>query len=341
MNRKKISLTDIAAFLGGISGLAAKAPEILEEKGGAPHNDSSNPTPVEKWSLDYKLKTTNYLEDPTVIFKFGGSLWRQENWQPILVDRIRQLLELQKKYCIVLTTGGGRAQELSKEMYEALGLSGLSEETYRQSAGSALATQAKTLADLLGNKGIYVEPDALHYISRGMLRDRIPVVSMIGKDYIDFVEIAENGGAKRTVNSIPEDQSDAHTVVIAHYLGQKGAIFGKVTDGVWVVDPNVTPADGEIYNTLQAELKRLNYDGNAQLPQIKATDILEGKISRKGKDRRDQHLAETLGLRLYLNPASTDQWLQVMDITNPEHVQKAFEGYAKGKHNVGSYILKG
>jgi hypothetical protein len=68
---------------------------------------------------------------------------------------------------------------------------------------------------------------------------------------------------------------------------------------------------------------------------------LEGRISRRGKDRRDQHLAETLGLRLYLNPASTVQWLQVIDITDPEHVQKAFEGYARGKHNVGSYILKG
>ena len=293
---------------------------------------------VDKWKLDYKLSSTNYLEDPTVIYKFGGSAWRQENWQANIIDRIRQLKELHPRYNMILTTGGGKVQELSKDMYDALGIS---EETYRESAGRALATQAQTIADLLGDKGLYVEPDSLHYISGGMLKDKIPVVSMVGKDYIDFVEIQDNGGSKRYVNSIPEDQSDAHTMVFAHYVGQRGGVFGKVTDGVWVVDPNVHPEHGDVYNTLQAKLMRLGYQQNVKIPQLKATDILEGKIARLGKDNREQHLAESLGLRLYLNPESTVQWLQVVDINNPVDVRKAFEGYAKGKHYVGSVITKG
>ena len=333
---KKINWNEIGWGLLGLA-LSDKAAVVGENPLSDKNENQPNPSSSEKWSLDYRLKSTNYLEEPTIIFKFGGSAWRQEHWQPFVIDRIKQLKELHKRYPIILTTGGGKVQELSKDMYDALGIT---EETYRQSAGRALATQAQTLADLLGNKGIYVEPDGLHYITNGMLRDKIPVVSMIGREYIDFVEIDKNG-TKRVVNSIPEDQSDAHTVVIGHYFGQPGAIWGKVTDGIWVVDPNVTSEHGEIYHGLQAELKRLGYDRNVKLPQIKATDILEGKISRMGGDRRSQHLAEDLGLRLYLNPASPVQFLQVININDPHHVQKAFEGYDKGKHYVGSVVTKG
>lgn len=336
---KKINWGNIGLGLLGMLASDSRTPENVTERKIESPNDRPKqpPTPVDKWRLEYRLKSTNYLEEPVIIFKFGGSAWRQENWQPIIVDRIQQLKELHRRYPVVLTTGGGKVQELSKEMYEALGIS---EETYRESAGRALATQAQTLADLLGDKGIYVEPDALHYITMGMLREKIPVVSLVGKDYIDFVEIQENG-KKRHVNSIPEDQSDAHTVVFGHYLGQRGAVFAKVTDGVWVVDPNVKPEDGKIYGKLQAELKRLGYERNVMVPSLKATDVLEGRIVRMGKDMRSQHLAETLGLRLYLNPESTVQRLQVIDINNPEHVRKAFEGYSRGKYNIGSVITKG
>ena len=333
---KKIDWGKVGLALGGLLLSTNQGTnEIPKERTMAQNQDDYL---VGKWRLNYGLSSTNYLEEPTVIFKFGGSAWRQENWQSNIIDRIRQLNELHPRYKMILTTGGGRVQELSKDMYDALGIS---DETYRESAGRALATQAQTLADLLGNKGMYVEPDALHYITSGMLRDKIPVVSMVGKDFIDFVEIQENGGAKRVVNSIPEDQSDAHTIVFAHYVGQKGAIFAKVTDGVWIVDPNVRPEHGEVYNTLQARLRRLGYEQNVKLPQLKATDVLEGKIARLGRDRREQHLAESLGLRLYLNAESTAQWLQVVDINNLADVRKAFEGYAKGKHHVGSVITKG
>ena len=336
---KKINWGNVVLGLGGLvlsDGKTAEgAPRTSRQNAMTQHQDTNL---VEKWKLDYRLSSTNYLEAPTVIFKFGGSAWRQENWQSTIVDRVRQLKLLHPKYNIILTTGGGRVQELSKDVYDALGLS---DETYRESSGRALATQAQTLADLLGDKGLYVEPDSLHYISAGMLKDKIPVVSMVGKDYIDFVEVQDNGGAKRVVSSIPEDQSDAHTMVFAHYVGQQGAVFAKVTDGVWVVDPNVHPEHGDVYNTLQARLRRLGYEQNIKLPQLKATDVLEGKIARLGKDNREQHLAESLGLRLYLNPESTSQWLQVVDINNPADVRKAFEGYAKGRHNVGSVITKG
>lgn len=320
--------------LGLVAAIAAN--RRLEHDGNGMEQPPSS-TLVDKWRLRYKLKSTNYLEDPTVIFKFGGSAWRQENWQPAIIDRIRQLKELHPKYNIILTTGGGRVQEVSKDMYDALGIS---DETYRESAGRALATQAQTLADLLGDRGVYFEPDALRYITAGMLKEKIPVVSLVGKDYIDFVEVQDNG-ARRIVNSIPEDQSDAHTLVFAHYVGQRGVVFAKVTDGVWVVDPNVGPEHGEVYNTLQARLVRQGYPENVRIPQLKATDVLEGKIARIGRDNRDQHLAETLGLRLYLNPESTVQWLNVVNINNPADVRKAIEGYAKGKHYVGSVITKG
>lgn len=328
-----LGLLSILASHGEEGDVKDKKPKIPNDTVKEPYD----PAPVEKWRLEYRLKNTNYLEEPIVIFKFGGSAWRKEDWEPLIFDRIKQLKELHSRYPVILTTGGGKVQEVSKDIYDKLGIS---EETYRESAGRALATQAQTLADLLGDKGIYVEPDDLHYINKGMLREKIPVVSMLGRDYIDFVEIEESG-KRRHVNSIPEDQSDAHTMVIAHYLGQKGVIFAKVTDGVWVIDPNVRPEDGEIYNLLQAELRKLGYERNIRLPSLKATDILEEKIVRMGKDRRDQHLAETLGLRLYLNPESTVQWLQVIDINNPDHVRKSFEGYAKGKHYVGSVVTKG
>jgi len=329
--------------LGWLGNYLFSDPEtsLLKEEGSNPGHNTGilpyEPNPTEKWSLDYRLKSTNFLQEPTVIFKFGGSAWRQENWRTIIVDRIKQLLELQKNYPVILTTGGGRVQEVSKDMYDALDVS---EETYRQSAGRALVTQAQTLADLLGNKGLYVEPDTLHYITTGMLKDKIPVVSMLGRDYIDYLQI-EEGGAKRYVSRIPEDQSDAHTMVIGHYFLQKGVVFGKVTNGIWVVDPNVNEGHGEIYRKLQDSLKGLGYTENVRLPQIKATDVLEGRINRMGKDFRSQHLAEDLGLRLYLNPQSTVQWLQVIDIRDSAQVSKAFEGYGKGIQDVGSLITKG
>ncbi|MBI1935632.1 hypothetical protein HYS31_04270 [Candidatus Woesearchaeota archaeon] len=338
MTYKKINWWSLSALVG--SALLSKR-EIEDDLKETPNKNTmtqdQDTSLAEKWRLNYKLSSTNYIHEPTIIFKFGGSAWRQEDWQANIIDRIKQLKELHPRYSMILTTGGGKVQELSKDMYDALGIS---EETYRESAGRALATQAQTLADLLGGEGIYVEPDALHYISASMLKDKIPVVSMVGKDYIDFVEIQDNGGVKRIVNGIPEDQSDAHTMVFAHYLGQQGAVFAKFTDGVWIVDPNVRPEHGEVYNTLQARLIALGHSENMKIPKLKATDVLEGKIARLGKDMREQHLAESLGLRLYLNPESTVRWLQVININNQNDVRNAFEGYAKGKHYSGSVITK-
>lgn len=338
---KRIDWEKVGWGFMGMLASSGQTPDTVQNRtNGQDGNMGKQPpvsTPADKWRLEYRLKSTNYLDDPTIIFKFGGSAWRQESWQQIIEVRIQQLKELHRRYPVVVTTGGGRVQEISKDMYERLGIS---EATYRESAGRALATQAQTLADLLGDKGLYIEPDALRYITSGMLKERIPVVSLLGKDYLDFVEIEENG-RKRHVNSIPEDQSDAHTNIIGHYLGQRGAVYAKATDGIWVVDPNVKPEDGEIYTRLQAELKRLGHERNVMVPSLKATDVLEGKIIRTGKDNRSQHLAETLGLRLYLNPESTVQSLQVIDINNPEHVRRAFEGYAKGRYNIGSTITKG
>ena len=302
----------------------------------SPGQQSEGPTPAQRWSLDYKLKSTNYVESPVVIFKFGESAWRQEHYEQLIEDRVRQILALQRSYPVVLTTGSGQVQALSKDMYTRLGIT---KEAYRRNAGRAIATQAQSLADLFGDKGVYVEPDGLHYITAGMLRDKGVVVSAVGSEYLDFLEIAEEG-KRRHINSIPPDQSDAHTMVFAHYVGQKGVVFGNMAPGVFIVDPNVTREHGEVYDFLQQELKIRSYDTNKHLPKIKATEILENRIIRFGSDGKDEHLAEDLGLRLYLNPNSTVQWLQVIDISNRQHVQHAFEGYAKGKIGVGSTITK-
>lgn len=323
-----------AAAVGNILG----SPEQLakEYKKTMPPNNLNNTTPAQKWSLEYQLKSTNVLELPAVIFKFGGSAWRQEHYEQLIEDRVRQILDLQRKYPVILTTGGGQTQALSKDMYTRLGITN---EAYRKNAGRALASQAQALADLFGDRGVYVEPDGLHYITAGMLKDKVVVVSAIGPEYLDFLEIEEKG-TKRHINSIPLDQSDAHTMVVAHYLGQRGVVFAKMTGGVYLVDPNVTKDHGVVYDFLQDRLRRRGHDTNRQLQEVKATDILEDKVSRLGSDNRDEHLAEDLGLRVYLNPKSTVQWLQVVDINNPRHVQQAFEGYAKGRIGVGSTILK-
>src|SRR3989338_2440373 len=78
-----------------------------------PQNPGEKPDPIARWSLEYKLKSTNYLQEPTIIFKFGGSAFRAENWEEIVVGRLQQLLELHKNYRIILTTGGGKVQEQS------------------------------------------------------------------------------------------------------------------------------------------------------------------------------------------------------------------------------------
>ncbi|MAE42364.1 hypothetical protein CMO93_01220 [Candidatus Woesearchaeota archaeon] len=295
---------------------------------------------VEKWVLDYRLKETNPLDLQVAFFKFGGSTFRAPNFEEIIAARIKQFRKLHKGgYPLILTTGGGKVHQVTRGMSEALGVS---DAVFRESAGRALATQAHTIADLVGETGLYVEPGALDYITGGMLKDKIPVLSTIGPKYIDHAEIITNGGDRQYVSEIPQDKSDAHTLVIAHYFGQKRVIFGKVTrGGIWVVDPNVTENDGDMYLALQGQLHRLGYTENQRLAELTATDVLEGKICRLGGDNRTDHLAEDLALRYFLNPKSSVEQIRVVDITDPDQIQKAVEQHGSGRRSpFGSILLK-
>lgn len=306
----------------------------LEEGVGERSTEKPVVAAVDELILKYKLNSFSPLDAPVTILKFGGSIFRMDDWQEHVNRLCDLLLQLYKENSIIVTTGGGLSQKVVKDMKDGLQTS---ERVYENSAGRALETQAETIADRLGPVGKYYAPDDLHYITTGTLKDQIPVVSMMDQRYIEFAEILDKEGNIQRVNCIPKDQSDAHTIAITNYFVQDKVVFGKNTEGVFLRDPNISNgAMHKIYGFIEKRFGK-KIKENPFYPEIYASEILRGTISRLGGDEREDHLAEDLSLRYFLDPTNPVKLIQVVNGTKPEYIKSAI----KGNLTVGSQILKG
>ena len=276
--------------------------------------------------LDY---LTKILSKPHII-KIGGSIFdlvEKEDSPRVLEQLLSEIGYMYQTHPLILTAGGGPRQDVEKTFRRQLQLPGSEFDDYSR---GVLQSQAKTIAGLLDRLGIdadYVSPDELRLldVSGNYLRKRIPVVSL------------SNG-------HIPASESDTHTLDIADTLVLPEVIFAKNTEGIYRWDPNVK------YHKLEKLKERLRERGlnpfemfgrkNELLPQILASEILQGKISRLGYDRdgnmTDNHVIETGALKHFLEQVKYVQRIHVINGAKQGVIKAALEGQP-----VGSYILKG
>ena len=273
--------------------------------------------------LDY---LTKILSKPAMI-KIGGSIFdlvEKEDNPRVLTQLLTEIGELYQTHPSILIAGGGPRQDVEKTFMRQLQLPSPEFEYYSR---GVLQSQARTIAGLLKRLGIdavYVPPEDLHLldVSGNYLRKHIPVVSL------------SNG-------HIPASESDTHALNIADAFALPEVKFAKNTDGIYRWDPNVKP-----YRLLERLRERgLNLfemfgKKNEFLHQIRASEILEGRISRYGFDRdgtiSDNHVIEAGALRFLLEQAKYVQRVHVINGTKPGTLKAALEGV-----HVGSYILKG
>lgn len=253
-----------------------------------------------------------FLSKPNML-KIGGSIWDLHDKNPeVMMKLLEEVYKLHSDgYPIIVTTGGSHRLSLEDALKAAYGISPRDKQV--------LKVQAEDIARLLGKEAKYISPGKVKdfKFTESYLRDNIPVVSLSG-DY-----------------SIPDKESDTHTLRIGEKNGVYKVIFAKDADGVYDKDPYKFSRRMRLklgFPPLQVSLE----PDNKFHPFIYATDILNGVIDRRDAEGKGEHLIETGALMYLKDKTEHVRAVQVINGTKPELLRGALDGKF-----VGSYILKG
>ena len=239
-----------------------------------------------------------FLSKPHLV-KFGGSLLDLYKERPeVIQNNLRKMLELHEAgYSIILSLGGGPRKDVDGALRTSLDLPSM--------PLRALKDNAYDIAEALGVKGNYFSPSRLTEatFTQNYLSNYIPVLVSSGD------------------STIPESDSDAHTLKIAEENRLPKAIFLKDTEGVYKSDPK----GGGLFKSK-----------SQFFPHIYSSQILNGEVNRTGADGQGEHLIETRALRFLQLYSHYVRTVQIVDGNKPGNLQKAFDGKF-----VGSFILRG
>jgi len=270
---------------------------------------------------------SKYLSQPRLI-KIGGSISDLlETRREVIINLLGEVKKLHDEgYPLILTTGGGLRLETEKTIAEGYGREPHPREV--------LEKNAMDIKTLLGDVAEYVPPEEMRDIKNfdpDYLRKNIPVVSLSG------------------YSNIPDTESDVHTLRIGEQLGLYKVIFAKDTDGVHERDPyrQTRTVRAQLFGPISHWAKVQN---NPFYPNIYASQILDGEISRTDSEGKGEHLIEARAVLYLRDQTKSLRAVQVINGTKPELLRYSLDGVRMLPDNlrglssngyVGSFILKG
>jgi len=283
------------------------------------------------------LRVPNGKATTTVVVKVGGSMSdltvyeREKGGFETYSAMIAALGSLMPQYNFVLMVGGGPVGDTMYDADVRLGpQSTIMRANYMQQAKNLkeqLAVHTTGMTDSLGHE------ISVNVVDRQSANAIMPMFRNHSLERMRApygIVVIEAPQGLMSDKFIPPGSSDLLSVKTAAYLEVPNIIFLKDTDGIYMIDPNLSPEDAA--QKLSPNFQRY-VENNPRFKRIYAGDILEGVISRVGARGGNQHLIEDealLGLQRNPNVGA----IQIVNGRNSDEVTRAING-----EPVGSFIL--
>lgn len=246
--------------------------------------------------LNLILKTqymlpTDLAEKKFIVLKIGGSVMEADldNEYKGIVNIVRVTEELQQEgYQIVVTVGADPHGTIPKSRLAKYGEKSTQiKKQYHRHMCEALRLNREFIEAIYEHDAFVFDPSSLSDLESldDVIRDNRVIICSTAPRHLTL--------SKESSPTELLSDSDYQTLKLAQFFGQSTIVIAKDTPGIFSRDPLKGMSDG-------SEAWRKAQRSNVLHELVYVSEFLDGSVSRKGMDGKDNHLWENSALRAML-----------------------------------------